>query len=262
MPSSHNNAIFTGRPWASWRVAWLYLVMIPLYSPNYAAQVFPEWTVRPIGLVGTWESAPAMVIAELRNVKPVGVQKLTQPPRWPASASIQHIYWCEGDFVASLAVRGRLPVAGRKFLWGQIREGCDIIQSWDMPDPGPTIRVWFIREEGEYIRPVADAGGVFFAAFKAQWRGDPELDPQTRFTQLLLTAGRLGRDLPKHQVDEILATACLILGRHSEEPEAGERCTEQFDALMRLEPHLRPAICEFRRTMLQQPCIDGTEGIK
>jgi len=228
------------------RVAWFLLA--PLSLGGCAERQFPEWRVLPLTLEGAWESAPAVVIGDVRSVAPLGVQEIKVTPRF-VSPSIKHIYWCEGEFRAHSAVKGRLPRTGKKYIWASVRPGCDLYRYAPPRDERPITRAWFIREEGDYVRPVADGGSFYFVTFYANWEPSSDIDPQARFARLLLTPSARDTSLRDFATgfESGASTACFILGR--------ERCVELIRPLAALgDPELRRAACDFLRLQYQEGC--------
>jgi hypothetical protein len=223
---------------------------ICLISLCCAQREFPEWKVAPIGLSGTWERAPAILVADLSHIAAVGVQRIKSPP-WPASPDINRIYWCEGDLEVYSLIRGKVPLNGRKFLWGAATPGCDVTKvsygrRWS--DEAIT-HVWFIREEGGYLRPIVDAGGLYYYAFHTKWTGDSKEDPQERFAELLLTPSANDKTLREyaHGFFNLASNACFILGR--------PKCIEKINKLTQLgDADLRRAACDFLKSQFQANC--------
>lgn len=227
----------------------LALVLLTLLHPGACAQKrFPEWKVSPIGLEGSWEMAPIVVVADVRNVAPIGVQKIKNPP-WPVASTIDRVYWCQGDFVTYAVVKGRRPASGKKFVWGSVHPGCELNLAEPPRDGRPFTDVWFIREEGNYLRPVVDGGGYYCYTFYTNWDDGSSVAPQTRFARLLLTPSADGASVQDYarRFFTPASTACFILGR--------EPCIEQIRALAALgDPDLRQAACEFLRSQFQEKC--------
>src|SRR4051794_15008782 len=145
------------------------LALLWFTSGCFAQRQFPEWKVSPVGLSGVWQMASLVVVGEVANVVPVGSQKISTPS-WPASPDIRRIYWCEADFQSSSVLRGHVPPSAEKLLWGTSTPGCSFKYLTDGQPWGnePITRVWFLREEGRYLRPVVDAGGLLFCAFHSR----------------------------------------------------------------------------------------------
>jgi len=141
------------------------LAALAIFQPVCDSQEsFPKWEVAPIGLVGTWERADDVVVGDVSNIQALGSQKISDSDRpRPVASTINEIFWCQADFHADSVVKGKIPTPGKKLIWAAIRPGCDIVRfhfGYEETTP-PVTRVWFVREEGEYIRPVVDAGGLF-----------------------------------------------------------------------------------------------------
>jgi len=153
-------------------------------------EALPEWKVAPsplIGIEGQWRRADDVIVGDVSNVVAKGTQEIASPP-WPVSPNVREIYWCEADLRADAAVKGSLPPAGKKLLWGEIRPGCNLESfryGYREASP-PSTRVWFLRREGEYLRPVVDGGGAYFIAFHWKWADVPKADAPRVFALLAL----------------------------------------------------------------------------
>lgn len=212
-----------------------------------------------IGLFGTWERAPLVVLADLQSVESAGSQKVARLPN-PVPAAVHRIYWCRGDLKAYSVVRGALPSVGKKFLWSSMSPGCDPTRSayGTTQYHGPGTRVWFLREEAEYIRPVVDIGGAFFVGFNVKWNILPTQAPEKHFGQLLLTPSAIDASLRDyaHGFFNLANAACLILGRDElSEGRSPRACVAQVRALADLgDPNLRRAACDFLQSQFGERC--------
>jgi hypothetical protein len=83
-------------------------------------------------------------------------------------------------------VKGLAPGKGKEFLWATVKPGCELYPD-ESADKTPRTRVWFLREEGAYVRPVVDGFGLYYITFQSKWDNTPGLDPQIQFGELLLT---------------------------------------------------------------------------
>jgi hypothetical protein len=218
----------------------------------WSEEQLPQWkVVASIGLSGTWERAADMgdvVVGGASNVVAVGSQRISNPP-WPVS--VDEIYWCKADFHASAVVKGRLPTPGKPFLWAAIRPGCGFEwfrYGYDETE-APFTQVWFVREEGEYIRPVVDAGGVFFISFHGKWFDPPEKDAPTVLALLMLNPAALGMT-PSHYAvifHYAVTLARTILGEEETVKRLKALATSQ-------DPAVRTSVCSYLDSQFRQPC--------
>lgn len=236
--------------WKRRRTAVL-VVLLSLHSVSCSQQRFPEWKVLPLGLLGSWDRASSVVVADLQNVEYVGSQKITNPP-WPVQPAMVRIYWCQGDFNVYSAVKGKVPRNGKKFLWGGGKPGCHLTEhaKGATEGRGPMTRVWFVREEGNYIRPVVDALGVYFVAFNVKWDDGSREDSKKKFGRLLLSPNAVDtspRDYGRWWDFELPSTACSILGR--------DECIGRIKGLAALgDPLLRRNACDFLKSQFRETC--------
>jgi len=207
---------------------------------------FPEWKVSPLGLEGEWRLADAVVTGTLREVQPAGVQKLTRVPVF-VPGGITNLYWCHGRLYPGVALKGNLPSPGSKFLWASVQPGCEMKDPIAAP---PVTQVWFIRNEGAYLRPVVDGPTFYFYSLHVTWSGEEGPMGAARFAHLLLdpsaedaTPSGLAPGL-----SSIAGLACLILGT--------SECAKDIRHLSALgDPKLRKAACEYLEQDLRQaPC--------
>jgi hypothetical protein len=227
---------------------WIWIVCLSIITWQVEAGAgcstrrFPEWRVAPLTMLGVWEASPAVVVGEVRNRRAVGRQEIQNPP-WPVASTINRIYWCEAEFSAFAAIKGKLP-SRKRYFWGSVREGCK------MDDlPPNSSRVWFIREEGDFIRPVVDGGGRLYLTFSANWDSNLAENPQIRFASLLLTPSAMSATLSEFAqgFDDPASTACFIIGR--------QQCTERIRSLSNLgDAALQRAACEFLHSQFQEDC--------
>jgi len=204
-----------------------------------AQEVFPEWRVAPVMLSGSWERAQHVVVGDVDNVVSIGSQPIPNPPPWPG-ITVSDIYWCRADFHASSVIKGTIPPAGKKLLWAAMRPGCGLeyaFYGYQGADP-PLTRIWFIREEGDYLRPAVDSGGVYFVSIHVKWPNPPKGEAARLFALLLLNPAVLGGALSANSLD--LFT--LILG----EDGAGERLRAL--AAGTRDDHLRRWVCDYLRS--------------
>jgi hypothetical protein len=194
-----------------------------------------------------------VVVGDVTNIAAFGSQKITDIPNspWPPSPEIPEIYWCQADFRADSVVKGSLPNRGKKFLWAAIRPGCSF--EWFRygyeETAEPVTRIWFVREEGEYIRPVVDGGGVFFVSFHGKWFDPPKEEAPKTLALLMLNPAALGWS-PTHYAtifQHPVGLALAILGK-----------TELIARLKALaatpDRTLRETVCGYLESEFDQAC--------
>jgi hypothetical protein len=146
-------------------------------------------------------------------------------------------------------LRGVLPAAGKKFLWGAVEPGCDVTRFTDNKrgEVGTVTKVWFLREEVNYLRPVVDAYGPFYCTFNALW-GNPA-NPEDRFAQLLLTPSANNQTLREFATGffKTASVACMILGHKG--------CIDKIKTLASLgDLDLRNAACSYLKSQFGETC--------
>jgi len=226
----------------------LLLVILALRGAQCTGQEFPAVRYIPLTLLGAWESAPLVVVGEARNIQAVGTQKVKNLP-WPAPPTVNLIYWCKATLSVSTSVKGRFPIKEKQLLWGAIRPGCNLYLDDQNGDGRPAIRVWFVREEGDYLRPVVDGFGIYYIRFDAEWDESSTIDAEAQFGELLLTPSARSATLKDFAEGFFnpASAACFILGR--------ERCVERIRSLAALgEPALRESACGFLKSEYRLEC--------
>ena len=114
---------------------------------------------------------------------------------------------------------------------------------------GPIQRVWFLRNEGDYLRPVVDAGSAFYLRLFPKWENDANVDHQAKFAELLLTPMANDRTLGEFAkgFSNPASVACEILGEMT--------CSLRIRDLAKLgDPELRGAACNYLESQLLVKC--------
>jgi hypothetical protein len=221
-------------------VSLLVFLAAALAPPACHSQVsYPEWRARRIGLEGNWVQAETVVVGEVNDAKLLGPQTLEQPA--PAAPGIRVIYWCQAKLETVTVLKGKAPTEGKNLLWAGVRPDCaeGILPSYGyyMVTAPPATRVWFLREEGEYLRPVVD-GGVFNVSFHVSWANVPPERARATFARLLLepAAGGISSRQFAGTAADVLEVAGSILeqeeviarlralGKHPDEQVRQEAC--------------------------------------
>jgi hypothetical protein len=178
-----------------------------------AQQQFPELKVAPyIFAVGNWIRAEDVLVGDVSDIRSLGVQQIEQAPD-PLPRDLHEIYWCQADFHADAVIKGKLPAAKKKLVWGVIRPDCTVeSRGFGYFGGEPRTRVWFLREEGDYLRPSVDVGGVLFVAFKYKWEKIPALSAPRVFASVLLDPAALGlRRTHRERLFEVIDISRSIL---------------------------------------------------
>ena len=136
------------------------------------------WTQTAVAVVGD--------VTNVINVINVGGRDYNHlpPPMFP---DVHKLYWCEGDFKVIAVVKGELRGQSRKYLWASAWPDCRLYAS----DPAMIAsryqtRVWFLREEGDFLRPTYDYGGAKFLGLCESWSDGPPLPAKSRLSAMLL----------------------------------------------------------------------------
>lgn len=201
---------------------------------------FPEPRVSTTVLEGAWIASPIVAVGEIVNIVSYGKQTIDRLPP-PTNPDVHDLYWCEGDFKVGAVVKGQFQRRGRKYLWASTIPGCKL---WN-EDPSLVYhlqqsRAWFLREEGEFLRPPFDYGTYRYIGMRYKWERGPDLPAPERLGALLLTPGANTDTLDDYAnyFWNVAGIACGLLGK----PE----CTRRIRELKILgSPKLRDDVCRF-----------------
>jgi hypothetical protein len=217
-----------------------------------AQPAFPEFRVANKVLGGMWISSPIVAVGELSNVTTYGEQTVANLAS-PMSPDTRRLYWCQGDFNAIAFVKGALPTTAKKYLWASVWPECKTPYDNDprMIFNRDKTHIWFLREEGEFIRPTFDVGVQAGRSFGIlpKWEDLPSLPPRERLGTALLTPSANGDTLEEYvgYFGDVFDLACDLLGK--------EECTRQIRALAELgNPQLREDACGLLEAVLKQTC--------
>jgi len=198
---------------------------------------------------GVWKESPIAAVGEVVNIRPYGEQNLDSIP-WPMSPNVHKLYWCEGDFKAIAIVKGQLSSPTKKYLWASGFPGCKL---WD---DNPHLifnrfktKVWFLREEGEFLRPTFDGGTDRFIGFFTKWDESRELPARRALGTLLLSPAANSDTLGDYAryLWDAGDIACELLGK--------AECVRQITALTKLgDPALRENACNFLKGQMDETC--------
>ena len=199
-------------------------------------------------LPGVWAAAPIVAVGAVVNIRPYGEQEVERLP-WPMSPDVHKLYWCEGDFLVTAVVKGELSGVGKKYLWASAQSGCKEWYGDKRSFDRLKTRAWFLREEGEFLRPPFDGGTALFEGFFARWDQRSREPVRRQFGTLLLTPDANSDTLEDYarylwNVGDI---ACEVLGK--------TECVRQLRALAAAgNPTLREDACHFLKGQMDVDC--------
>ena len=212
-------------------------------------QTLPQVRVSTTLLGGVWLASPIVAVGDVSNIRDYGHQTLDRLPP-PTTPGVHDLYWCQGDFNVVAILKGRLQGRHREYLWASTIPGCSLVD-----DDSKLIyhrlktKYWFLREEGQFLRPVFDYGTHRFAGVFPSWSEGPPLPARKRMGALLLTPSANSDSLEEYarylwSVGDI---ACELLGKLE--------CTRRIRSLEALgSPALRDSACGFLKGQLGASC--------
>lgn len=203
----------------------------------------------PPQLEGAWIASPIVAVGDVTNIVNYGHQWVQHLPP-PTSPEVHALYWCLGDFHVLAVVKGVLRGAVRKYLWASTIPGCKLV------DNSPKLiyhkmktKFWFLREEGQFLRPTFDYNAPRFDGVFAAWSARLPLSPQQQLGTLLLTPTANANSLEEYAryLWNVGDTACQLLSK--------TECTRRIRYLATLgDPALRASACSFLKQQLGTDC--------
>ena len=213
-----------------------------------AQQWFPQPRGSNVRLPTDWADADIVAVGEVLHARTYGTHIYSSLP-YPAKPWEHELHWCVGDFHAKAVVKGSLDGAPQKYLYISWLD-CEVING-STPDWGDEARtrVFFLRVEGEFLRPVFDYGTHKYLGLLTRWEQGPNLPPRQRLGALLLTphanTGTL-KDYAYYLWD-VGDIACDLLGK--------AECARRIRQLAKLgSPMLRQNACGFLQGQLHDSC--------
>jgi hypothetical protein len=183
---------------------------IALFSCNAFRRV-PEWSVGSGGFCGSFEAATLIAIGRLSEIQRFATERIERPP-WPVQPVFKTVYWCSGRLRIHRVLKGQFSGSEGRLVWGTVRPCETDLGHYGRLD-GDT-QVWFLRQEGRWLRPTVDLGGPYYVAFNAPEQAFLGPDPIATIGRLLLKPEAIAdSDAQFATVLSPLATnACCVLG--------------------------------------------------
>lgn len=165
------------------------------------------------------------------------------------SPEVHRLYWCEGNFHVIAVIKGEIRGQNRRYLWGSGMPGCKLTYGSVEGFQRLKTQVWFLREEGDFLRPTFDGGTRGFIGLYARWDQLSNLTPRQRLGTLLLTPEANSDTLDDYAryLSSVGDIACELLGK--------SECVQRLRSLAALgNPALREAACGYLAGQQQEPC--------
>jgi hypothetical protein len=216
-----------------------------------AQKYFPEWRGSTVWFQGEWNASPIVAVGEVVNIAPYGEQKVHHLP-WPMSPEVHKLYWCQGDFQTTAVVKGEFHLVSRRFLWGSAMPGCRLYPESPIQLRRMNTHVWFLREEGDFLRPTYDGGTHRFLSLFDKWDSLQPIPAREQLGTLLLKPAANSDTLSDyaHYFPSVMDIACELLGNAV--------CVEHIKALAGLgDPALREVACGFLKGQFGTDCASG-----
>jgi len=204
-------------------------------------------------LNGAWENASVVAVGEITGIREIGIQLVSRLPS-PVQPSVHELYWCEAEFASSGLIKGTISSPDRKLIWASIHPGCPTTYGSSWTGKGPFFEVWFLREEGDYLRPVVDGGVEFEIFFKGHWNGVSGPPARKEFGRLLLTPSANSENPTDyaHGAFELMSLARDVLG--------DQECFERLQSLaLAQNSDVRKVACDFIESQLGRKCFPDSK---
>ncbi len=214
-----------------------------------AQRTYPKWRGSSnVALAGSWKASPIVAVGDVTNITTYGEQNVSGLP-WPMAPDVRKLYWCEGDFRVIAVVKGELHGASKKYLWASSLPECKLWYGDPRLFQRFLTRVWFLREEGKFLRPTFDGGTARLFGLFTAWEDGPTLPDRQRLGVLLLTPKANSDTLEDfaHYLWSAGDVACDLLGT--------TECAERIRNLGKLGSLvLQQEACDYIRAQLGQEC--------
>jgi hypothetical protein len=231
------------------------LWLVPISSCGH--QKFPEWRGVAPGRFNfaAWKASSIVAVGEMRNVNGYGQQTADRFPA-PMSPLVHRLYWCIAEFDLVAVIKGQRPSPAKKYVWASPSSPSPDCDLWLWPDNPPAIdrrfqmRVWFLREEGEFLRPPVDSGMHRHIGLFTTWQPvSSTSDARRELGTLLLTLFANSDNLDDYAqyFPDVIDIACELLPKTD--------CAQQVRRLADMgNPKLRQVACGLLKGELGGDC--------
>ena len=197
--------------------------------------ISPRWQGRP-HLPYLWSESTVVAAGQLTSVRrigrPIGLVE-------PANNAPFTLYPCEGQFLPSAFLKGGIDSTIPKILLFSWFPKCSFGVGKDF-DINPVERIWFLRQEGEWLRPIIDNDSAFFDLFEPFEASASVAETQARFARALLSPKIVAQDQAAffRRLPEFYELSCQISG--------SDTCFANLRHMQQeAQPPLRAEICRW-----------------
>jgi hypothetical protein len=236
--------------WAAATIAMFSGLVVCANKPSVPARLALADNLR---LIDLWSRAPFVVTGSIARVRRIGAPRLGKNGN---SESIT-VYPCEAEFLPSIVIKGQAQDANRKLLWFSYFPSCAF---GHRPEEtiGQVDRIWFLRVDGKWLRPVADNAAPFLGLFQ---RFSPDHDDSESLRRALVGQLLTPEAVAKtnrafvERFDDLFGVACEI----TTEEICFQILTDRYNESA---PDVRAEICRFLAGSFDQcPFSDCPRGI-
>lgn len=205
---------------------------------NCMSQDYPKWTNGHNTVLTGQVLAPNVVIAKLESTRLYGVQTIEAYKYSPFQGMTQ-LFWYEGVLKVSANIKGDIPPGSHRVLWACASKPCPYAPPRWVQDEFP-LQIYFLRREGEWLRPNVDLSDIRYIAIKSAW------DPNAKRSSVEWLADRFllreeivvegWRSIPI--LDIATDASCALLGSKS--------CVARIkDLVKQADPEVKKYWCEY-----------------
>jgi hypothetical protein len=210
---------------------------------------YPKWRGSNLVLYGEWAASPIVAVGEVVNISSYGEQSVDRIPL-PMAPWVQKLYWCQGDFRVDAVIKGVLNVPVKRYLWASGLPGCKLWpEDPDLVFARFQTRAWFLREEGEFLRPLFDGGTHWYIGLFTKWENTKPPTARQKLGALLFTPSANSDNLEDYAryLWDVARIACDLLGK--------EECISQILSLADLgNAELHNQACAYLKDVLSKDC--------
>jgi hypothetical protein len=150
------------RPHFSTLLLWVCLAAVFSCARDSTAELPRPLLVRrgPPAVSAMWLVAGVVAGGRLDSVRAVGATRIKVPDS--GANAYYRVFACEATFVGAHLLKGELPGHSARLLFYRGSSACPEWEEGNREGPGQE-RIWFLRREGQWLRPLDDSWAPYFA---------------------------------------------------------------------------------------------------
>ncbi len=220
----------------------LVIALLVLLASCRPFPVPPRWKGRP-DLLYLWSESTIVAAGQLTSVRRIGRPIALVAP---ANNAPFTLYPCEGEFLPTAFVKGGIDSTRPKILLFSWSPRCSFGGGKDF-NVNPVERIWFLRQEDEWLRPIIDTYSGFLDLFEPFEASASIAETQARFARALLSPKIVAKDPAAffRRLPEFYELSCQISG--------SDTCFANLRHMQQeAQPPLRAEICRWLASQFDQ----------